>query len=120
MRVQLARETFKGKLVSSIDQACHYPSYRTFTDMNQQTFNQWQRSPNQGMIPADELIPTLTPWFEQWHDLAEVGMWAELRESLNHFHQQYPHHLLMQIKASADELDSPSAGALPNRVITTD
>ncbi len=69
---------------------------------------------------SSELIPVLKSWFEQWHDLAEVGMWAELRESLNHFHQQYPDHPLMQIEASADELDSPSAGALPNRVTTTD
>jgi hypothetical protein len=100
-------ETFKGKRVNSIAQACHHHSYRTSTEMNQRTFKQWQRSPNQGMIPAAELIPTLTPWFEQWHDLAEVGMWAELRESLNRFHDLYPNHLLMQVEANAKDLPRP-------------
>ncbi|MDP8963240.1 MAG: hypothetical protein M3O33_04480 [Cyanobacteriota bacterium] len=56
-----------------------------------------------------ELIPNLKPCFDQWHDLAEVGMWGELRQSLNEFATLYPDHPLIQVEASADELEPPSA-----------
>jgi hypothetical protein len=56
-----------------------------------------------------ELIPNLKPWFDQWHDLAEVGMWGELRQSLNEFATLYPDHPLIQFEASTDDLASPGA-----------
>ncbi len=58
-----------------------------------------------------ERISNLKPWFDQWHDLAEVGMWGELRQSLNEFAALYPDHPLMQVKTSTKDLTCPGAGS---------
>ena len=59
---------------------------------------------------TNELIPTIAqPWYETWSEFADSGMWAELRESLNLFHDLRPDHPVWQVEASADELHSPSA-----------
>jgi len=67
---------------------------------------------------TNELIPTIAePWYETWTEFADSGMWAELRESLNLFHDLRPDHPVWQVEASADELHTPSAGSLPTTVV---
>jgi hypothetical protein len=61
------------------------------------------------MTSKSELISSPTPWFDQWHDLAEVGMWGELRQSLNEFAALYPDHPLMQVEASTKSLTRSGA-----------
>lgn len=61
-----------------------------------------------------ELISSLKSWFDQWHDLAEVGMWGELRQSLNEFAALYPNHPPMQIEASTKDLSRPGADSSQN------
>lgn len=67
---------------------------------------------------TNELIPTIAqPWYETWTEFADSGMWAELRESLNLFHDLRPDHSVWQVEASADELDTPSAELLPTTAV---
>jgi hypothetical protein len=66
------------------------------------------------MISEPDLIPSLAPWFKQWHDLAEVGMWGELRQSLNEFAALYPNHPLIQVEVSTKSLSGSGADSLPN------
>ncbi len=61
------------------------------------------------MTSEPELLPNLAPWFNQWHDLSEVGMWGELRQSLNEFAALYPDHPLMQVEASTKSLTRSGA-----------
>ena len=67
---------------------------------------------------TNELIPTIAqPWYETWTEFADSGMWAELRESLNLFHNLRPDHPVWQVEARADELDTPSAELLPTTAV---
>lgn len=61
-------------------------------------------------------IPMIAnPCYETWIEFADSGMWAELRESLNLFHDLHPDHPVWQVEASTKSYcEGSGADFFPN------